>query len=289
MDGLLWNLDSLGTWLLTWHSGFKSADQDSRSKLWRGHRGGMEIGGLMVTCRSLWEEGRPKRPKDEIITADGKNRRRGGCSYGCARLCTFGIQIAAIILCNMESFELMQETGQKKTSKTIHKLEVKSRTRIRLMRLLGDLGRRSCWLGADIVTGPKYLWGADFGGDGIVFGGALLSRMQLPDVLSGSRFRKASYAEWPPLPTYGDLFFSLIRNYKLLTAGCFSLNSFDMSLSSSRVLPYLLKRSLASTSSRRAPAFFHTSAIMSSSASIAPAPAANIVQSNPPAVSSRQS
>jgi hypothetical protein len=165
---------------LGWHSWFKRADRDSTSELWRWHG---DRGREMVTCKTQWEEGRPKRPKDEIITADGKNRRRGGCSYGCARLWTFGKQIAAIVTCNMASFELMHETGQKKTSKTIHKLEVKSRTRIRLMRLLGDLGRRSCWaLGVGIVTGPKYRHPTK-AGDGIVLGGALLSRMQLPDVL----------------------------------------------------------------------------------------------------------
>lgn len=78
-------------------------------------------------------------------TASGKNRRRGGCSYGCARLCNFGKQIAAIKTRNMRYFGLTQRTCQKKVSKTIHKLEYKSRTRIRMRWLMGDLGRRSSW------------------------------------------------------------------------------------------------------------------------------------------------
>ena len=56
-------------------------------------------------------------------TASGKNRRRGGCCYGCARLCNFGKQIAAINTRNMSIFELRLKTDQNKVSKTIHKLE----------------------------------------------------------------------------------------------------------------------------------------------------------------------
>jgi len=52
-----------------------------------------------------------------------------------------------------------------------------------MRRLLGDLGRRSSWaLGRAVATGPKeVVWGADVGW--YTFGGALLSRMQLSDVL----------------------------------------------------------------------------------------------------------
>jgi hypothetical protein len=151
--------------------------------------------------------------------------------------------------------------------------------------LLSDLGRRSGWAAG---VGSRDRAESSACGDGIDFGGALLLECNSPTCYEARVF-VGLICRVTPLPTYGGLFFSLIRNYKLLTAGCFSLNSFDMSLSSSRVLSYLLKRPLASTSPRRAPAFFHTSSTMSSSASIAPAPAANILQSKPPAVSSRQS
>ena len=114
-----------------------------------------EIRGRQVTCTEYHGEKADRndrsteRQKLSVSTAcsgrSGKNRRRGGCSYGCARLCNFGKQIAAIKTRNMETFGLMQQADEKKASKTIHKLEDKSRTRIRLRSLLGDLGRRSSW------------------------------------------------------------------------------------------------------------------------------------------------
>lgn len=117
-------------------------------------------------------------------TASGKNRRRGGCSYGCARLCSIGKQIAAIYTRNMETFELAQKTCQKKMSKTIHKLEYKSRTRIRMRWLMGDLGRRSSWaLGVGQSRPGRHHRYPTPQSNGIPLSGVLLSRMQLSDVL----------------------------------------------------------------------------------------------------------
>lgn len=131
----------------------------------------------------------------------GKNRRRGGCSYGCARLCNFGKQIAAINTRNMKSFELMQKTCQKKMPKTIHKLEYKSRTRIRLRLLLGDLGRRSSWaLGVGHATGPKYRHPTPPGGQGwygMVLGGALLSRCNCPTCFEARIFVRPHMPKHP--------------------------------------------------------------------------------------------
>lgn len=153
---------------LPWHYWYKSADRGSRSKLWRGD-GKRRSGEPRSRSRSRERlhgkkadrNDRTEKTKLSVIITDcscsGKNRRRGGCSYGCARLCNFGKQIAAINTRNMKSFELIQKTCQKKIPKTIHKLEYKSRTRIRLRSLLGDLGRRSSWaLGVGHATGPKY-------------------------------------------------------------------------------------------------------------------------------------